>query len=325
MGGPMKKKTGISRAPIKLLPEPVERVWGGNGVQRIFGWVPPGKERIGEWWILSFRHDHPSIIGEGDFKGIPLPQLVYAHPELVGGKKEPALLVKIIDSADRLSIQVHPDDPLAQRMKLDSGKTECWYFLDSAPGAVIYCGLKENVDVDDFFTQASQNPLPHEIEKYVRAVAVRKGDFAFIGAGTVHAIGEGVVLMEVQQNSDTTFRIYDWGRPRELHLMEARQAVLQAHPEPYDSSGSAGSDVLLSCKKFTLKGLSFAKKGLLSPQDSNYIGLTCLEGEGEIQCDRYQSCFKSGDTYFIPAGHPRLKFESTGDVYFMLSYPPLER
>ena len=137
---------------MKLRPEPVERVWGGSAVRKLFGWKAPDGKRIGEWWILSFRREHVSTILEGSFAGIPLPQLTAAHPELLGDQAAPALLIKIIDPAKRLSVQVHPDDRLAKAMGLDSGKTECWYFLPSHPKARIFFGLKAGTVTESLYS-----------------------------------------------------------------------------------------------------------------------------------------------------------------------------
>lgn len=315
----MEMKKDIQRLPLKLTPAPVERVWGGDGVHRVLGWTPPKGKTIGEWWILSFRHDHPSIIEEGDYKGIPLPQLTAAHPELLGSFREPALLVKIIDSAARLSVQVHPDDNLAEGMGLDSGKTECWYYLESDPGASIFCGLKPGVNPDAFLDKAAQNPPAEEMIADMNTIPVRAGALSFIPAGTIHAIGEGVLLLEVQQNSDTTFRIYDWGRPREVHLKEALQAILQSSPEPHEVNEHAESGVIVSCGKFSVHKVPFEKEGFLDPLGDEYASITCLEGEGEIGSGEYRSAFRKGDTYFLPAGCPGLDVSSPGRTLWMLS------
>lgn len=249
----MKTKQAVPRSPIKLAPVPVDRVWGGKAVEKQFGWKPPPDRTIGEWWILSFRHDHPSVIADGFFVGIPLPQLLYAHPELLGLDAEPALLIKILDSADRLSVQVHPDDRLAKEMGLDSGKTECWYYLESAPGAKIYCGLADGVDLDTFLDHAAKSPEPDDMEALLKAVPVKEGALSFIPAGTVHALGKGVLMLEVQQNSDTTFRIYDWGRPREVHIDQARRAMKAAQESSDIADDGSDAERLVHCAKFDLR------------------------------------------------------------------------
>jgi mannose-6-phosphate isomerase len=316
----MQQKEIPERVPIQLEPVPVERVWGGRAVERLLGWSAPEGKVIGEWWTLSFRHDFPSLIKDGPFKGIPLPQLLAAHPELLGEDPSLGLLIKIIDSAERLSVQVHPDDRLATCMGLDSGKTECWYFLESRPGACIYCGLKEGVDPEILFQRAARNPEPKAMEEVLEAVPVREGGLAFISAGTVHAIGEGVVLLEVQQNSDTTFRIYDWGRPRTVHLEEARRAVKEAKPEGAVIRNGSKDGVLVRCDKFVLIQKDFEGQGSLPSTGPGFAALSPLTGKGVITCGDYQSRFKKGDTYFLPAGCPGLDLKGPGRFRVLLSH-----
>ncbi|MHC4943110.1 MAG: type I phosphomannose isomerase catalytic subunit [Planctomycetota bacterium] len=320
----MTKRPILERRPIKLAPEPVERIWGGQAVKKKFGWTPPEGKTIGEWWILSFRHDHPSFIADGEFKDIPLPQLVEAYPELLGMGVDPALLIKILDSADRLSVQVHPDDRLAREMGLDSGKTECWYYLESEPGAAIYCGLKEGVDLDTFFTRATQNPDPEAMETMMNIVPVKEHSLSFIPAGTLHAIGKGVLLMEVQQNSDTTFRIYDWGRPREVHLEQARQAMEKTLLDNCDEEEILEEGVLVSCEKFIMRKTGGSKSGRFPSSGAAYSSLTCLEGEGAIKCEDYESPFHPGDTWFVPAGCPDIVYENRNEGLWIFSQQPGE-
>lgn len=315
----MKPGSGVPRVPVKLVPEPVERVWGGTGVRRLFGWEPPSGGRIGEWWILSYRRDHPSLIDDGEFRGIPLLQLVQAHPELLGSDGRASLLLKFVDSADRLSVQVHPDDALAAQMGLDSGKTECWYFLESRPGAVIYCGLKQGIDPETFFETVAKEPAPGAVEALLEAVPVRKGRTAFIRAGTVHAIGAGVVLLEVQQNSDTTFRIYDWGRPREVHLEQARRAVMNTGGGA--NRGDAPPGTIAASHLFLLREVRVPGGGPLLPPERTWSAVTCLEGRGRLSCETHTSMFVAGDTYFLPAGCPPIAFEGDDRACWVFSQP----
>ncbi len=307
-----------SRLPIKLRPEPVERVWGGDSVKKVFGWSPPEGKTVGEWWTLSFRQDHPSIIAEGEHEGMSLPRLINDHPELLGDGRPPALLIKIIDSAQRLSVQVHPDERLAEKLGLDSGKTECWYFLESDPDAKIFCGLEEGADPDAFFARAEENAPPDEMERFMKQVPVRSGGLAFISAGTVHAIGEGVMLLEVQQNSDSTFRIYDWGRPREVHLKKARQAMEEAATEQaeIDEQGTT----LVSCSRFIMDRIAIDSRGTLPPTGGTYASITCLEGAGEISAPNHKSAFQKGDSFFLPAGCPELLMDCPGKGMWIRSY-----
>ncbi|MBU0755148.1 MAG: hypothetical protein KJ645_08400 [Planctomycetes bacterium] len=317
----MKTKMAFLRTPIKLKPAAVDRVWGGGASEKRFGWPAPAGRTIGEWWVLSFRHDHPSIIEDGIFHRIPLPQLIYAHPELLGKDVEPALLIKILDSADRLSVQVHPDDGLARELGLDSGKTECWLYLESAPKARVYIGPAKGMTPKAFFKAASGNPRPKEMEAMLRAVPVREGDLSFIPAGTIHAIGKGVLLLEVQQNSDTTFRIYDWGRPREVHLKQAQRAV-EAAAQRAETSTAPDENILVSCGKFVLRRIKGSKMCAFPETGPVYAAITCLNGSGLVRSHDYEKGFKPGDTWFLPAHCQEVAFESEKEALWIHSQQP---
>jgi len=314
-----------SHEPFLLKPSPVARVWGGSAVAARFGWDPPAGNAgdagaaIGEWWLLSFRDDHPSIIDDGPLRDMTLPAAAAAHPELLGRGAPPALLVKVIDARETLSVQVHPDDALGRSLGLGSGKTECWYFLRSSAAARIYRGLRPGTGIDDFFRKIASDPEPDEVLALLRGVEVREGDIVFIPAGTIHAVGGGALILEVQQDSDTTFRIYDWGRPRDLHLDNAREAAqssgggegLEDALEPAqgavnDHSLRSREDdgVLATCPFFTLSRFRLEEGDELRAPDSHYSFAMILEGTGRIEAGGYARSFLPGDAFFIPAGHP---------------------
>ena len=299
-------KDDAMRFPMKVAPEPVDRLWGGREAERIFGWAAPEGRTVGEWWILSFREDHSSKIADGPLAGLPLSKLRRDHPSLLGGDEAPSLLIKILDSAQALSVQVHPDDALAHDLKLDSGKTESWYYLESRPGAFIYHGLAEGVSPEAFFEAIRENPSPDRVDALLRRVPVRDGALSFIPAGTIHAVGAGVLLMEVQQNSDTTFRIYDWGRPREVHVNQAERAVLEARPEPAEVRPEVEEGLLVSCARFHFSRHRPASGDRLPGAGERYAALTCLDGSGRIEATGYAADFVKGDTWFLPARSPEL-------------------
>lgn len=321
----MTSESGLAPVPMKLAPHPVERVWGGCAVEKAYGWKAPEGKTIGEWWTLSFRHDFPSEIADGRFAGIPLPQLTAAHPELLGQGVEPELLIKFLDSADRLSVQVHPDDALAKEMGLDSGKTECWYYLESEPGATIYHGIRKGIEIDAFIDEAAKNPPPEKMLSLIDAKEVKAGELSLIRAGTVHAMGAGVFLMEVQQNSDTTFRIYDWGRPRPLHIEEARKALKNAKPDAMDSCEVTSDAPTLTCDKFVMNRIEVS--GTSDKPEANkvpdpgdaYACLSIIHGSGKLVCDGYESGFEGGDTFFLPAKCPSLSIEGKSETVCIFS------
>ena len=183
----------------KIKPYLVEKPWGGNFLSKLY---QTEKQNIGEAWLLSTLPDGESKVGDqklSDYLG-----------------KDLSFLIKIIDAKDPLSIQVHPNDEWAKKLENSRGKTECWLILDSTPGSGLYLGLKEGVNESQFREAIVKNESVEDLMKFYPA---ERGDFISVPAGTIHAIGGGVTLMEVQQSSGITYRLWDWGRPgRELHI-----------------------------------------------------------------------------------------------------------
>ena len=195
-------------APFRLSVKFAERVWGK---QSLAPWYTDTgtTEKVGEAWLTGAA----CVAETGPLTGRTLGELATQYPAQLGDGDFP-LLVKMLFPAAKLSVQVHPDDEQAQARGLARGKTECWYVLEAVPGATVACGLKDGVSVADVAAGVPAGTM----ESLLEQVPVAVGDMIFVDAGTVHAIGPGVVLLEVQQTSDTTYRLYDYGRPRELHL-----------------------------------------------------------------------------------------------------------
>ncbi|MBK7876074.1 MAG: class I mannose-6-phosphate isomerase [Planctomycetes bacterium] len=212
--------------PLRFQRQFLEKPWGGRSLERVLGLaLPPGK--IGETWELVDRDRENSVVAEGAFQGRTLRELLREHGDALLGRarRSPAgefpVLVKFLDAREDLSVQVHPhDDHAAELARGDAPKTECWYVLDATPESVLYHGLKPGVDAATFAARASGPGVLELLERHT----VRAGDFVFVPGGTVHAIGAGIALAEVQQTSDTTYRLYDWGRvddrgrPRAMHV-----------------------------------------------------------------------------------------------------------
>lgn len=207
--------------PIRLSPEFKERIWGTRDLSPIFG-EAPGTAPIGEVWLT----DDECKVANGPLAGTTLAELAQRFGrQLVGAMAPQAdrfpLLVKFLFSREKLSVQVHPDDETARRSGLPCGKTECWYVLDAKPGATIGLGLKPRT------TKAEFEKAIREVraEELLNWIDVKPGEMYYVDAGTVHTIGPGSVLLETQQNSDTTYRLYDYGRPREIHVEQGLAAM----------------------------------------------------------------------------------------------------
>jgi mannose-6-phosphate isomerase len=207
--------------PLLLKPEFVERIWGARDLSPLFG-PAPGEAPIGEVWLTGDE----CRVANGTLAGASLGELCRRYGgDLVGETAPEAdrfpLLVKFLFPHDKLSVQVHPDDETAKRCGLPCGKTECWYVLKADPGAKVGLGLKPGTTREDF-AHAIEEVRAEELLNWME---VRPGEMIYVDAGTVHAIGPGVVLVETQQNSDTTYRLYDYGRPRELHVKQGLAAL----------------------------------------------------------------------------------------------------
>lgn len=214
---------------MQFVPIYKDYLWGGNRIEKIYKRSScPGI--CAESWEISDRHDGMSVVADGMLSGATLHQIVETMPdEVFGGGIHPKafpLIVKLIDAKQRLSVQVHPDDKTAETLAAEA-KTEMWYILSAKPGAKLFAGLKENT-TEKIFTRALKE---NTVEQLLNTIPVRAGDSIYIPGGTVHAIGEGCLILEVQQNSNTTYRVYDWnrtdknGKARELHINEAIQTI----------------------------------------------------------------------------------------------------
>ena len=219
--------------PIIFEPIAMERVWGGRRFESVLGKALPHGSLIGELWEVVDREDAQSVVYSGPFAGKTLNDLWSSHREEVFGSAYASsdsprfpLLIKLLDARERLSVQVHPPAHLAETLGGEP-KTEVWYFLDALPGARIYAGLKHGVTREHF------EALLHsgDVESSLHQICVHTGESIFIPSGRLHAIGEGNLIVEVQQNSDTTYRVFDWnrqgldGRPRELHIAQSLASI----------------------------------------------------------------------------------------------------
>ncbi len=236
-----------------------ERVWGGRGLEATLGRVLPGKKPIGEAWEIVDRPEAQSVVAHGRHSGKTLRQLIETHAaDLMGpgwDKKKPfPILVKWLDCRERLSLQVHPPAAIAPQLKGEP-KTETWYIADTQPGAGLLVGLKKGVTRDQFEQALKENAL----EPLVHRFPVAEGDSILVRSGQIHAIDAGNLILEIQQNSDTTYRVYDWGRvgldgkPRQLHVKESLASIKWDDFEPAPVRAAPTSGVIAECGEFRIR------------------------------------------------------------------------
>lgn len=288
--------------PILFEPLPMERVWGGRRFETILGKSLPHGAPIGELWEMVDRPEAQSVVHQGSLKGVTLHELWTNHRALIFGKKHISnpsprfpLLIKLLDARERLSVQVHPPETKAMELKGET-KTECWYFLHASPGAIIYAGLKKGVTRESF----ERGLLIGEVEEALHHAQCRTGESIFIPSGRLHAIGEGLIIVEVQQNSDTTFRVFDWnrngldGKPRELHLDQSLDSIDFNDFEP--ALTPVDAKVIAECPYFVVEKKELSKQHQIDTPDDFAI-ITCVTGS--IQCGGIT--LKPGGFMLLPA------------------------
>jgi len=312
--------------PLLMIPEFDPRPWGTLDLSPIY----PGhkcKEKIGEAWLTG---DHCKI-ANGPLAGRSLDDITKQFGrDLVGdAARDPnrfPLLLKFLFPHEKLSVQVHPDDTAAQSVGELWGKTECWYFAHTQPGAQVGLGLKPGVSRDQFAQAIQEN----RAEELLTFVDVHAGDMVYVGAGTVHTLGPGSVLIETQQQSDATYRLYDYGRPRELHLERGLAAIksdavagkVSASPMP---SGNGARLVL--APYFAVNKYTLSRTQQLSTADpggaSSVQILVAVEGGATVECEGCPSVsFGKGDAVVIPASAQSFRIQPKGSVEFLVSRVP---
>ena len=304
----------VNLYPLKFKPIEKEMIWGGFRLVNLFGKPFDAGKKIGESWELSGVQNNLSQVANGFLKGNNIEELIEIYMgELVGEKVyeqfgvEFPLLIKLIDAAETLSVQVHPDDETAAQRHNAYGKTEMWYVLDAASDAGIYAGFNQPLNARSFYQHTQENTL-HEQLNFEPSQA---GDVFFIPAGRIHAIGKGMMVAEIQQTSDITYRIYDWGREhnpttaREMHLDLAIDVidynVENDYKTPYVSAKNKPVE-LVNCPYFTTNLLdidSLTARPLLE-RDSFVIYL-CVEGALIIDCLGMKESLSKGETMLVPA------------------------
>ena len=322
--------------PFKFEPYLKETIWGGKQIAEYKG-IKACSENIGESWEISGVKGHESIVAEGgtscEDKGLTISELIQKYREKLLGEKvyerfgtDFPLLIKFIDSRQDLSVQVHPDDKLAKERHGCQGKTEMWYIINSKPGAKIYAGLNKHITPEDYVRMTDKETIDGHspLMDVIAAHDSHVGDIFFLPAGRLHSIGAGNLLVEIQQTSDITYRVYDFGRrdangnTRELHIDLAKDAidynVYTDIRSTYDKDAQIAE--LVKCKYFDVRKLTIDKTAIIDFKIQSFVIAICLKGTGEIN----GTFIRQGETILVPADNNILNI--TGTVELLTAFVP---
>lgn len=333
---------------MKLEPAFKDNLWGGTKLRTVFG-KKCDYDVIGESWELSAHPDGQSVIASGIFTGMYFGEFIEKYGHDVVGWKSSSLdrfpvLIKFIDAKKDLSIQIHPDDDYALEIENEFGKNEMWYVVDCEPGAFLYCGLKKDSSKEEIRERIENNTITDILNK----IEVHKGDCVMVKAGTIHAIGSGILICEIQQNSNCTYRMYDYdrkdkfGNKRELHIDKAIDVVDVKKYKPFISDNKdvpEGAEVLVSCKYFecykyvlgsdaaeadhasniedncyNTENVRNTGKVNISVDAMSFRSVIVIDGSGKIAVGNNTMDYKAGDSFFVTAGEKVINLEGTGTV-----------
>jgi mannose-6-phosphate isomerase len=312
--------------PLKFTPIIKPLPWGGRNLEKLFHKVLPPGVPCGESWEIVDLPREQSVVAEGPLASTSLSSILNVRGEELLGESPPMegrfpALFKLIDARETLSVQVHPDENACSELGAGARpKNEAWYILQASLNARVYVGLKEGIGHSDFLHAIHAGNLP----ELLHSVEVKTGDFIYLPAGTLHAIGEGIVLAEIQQSSDTTFRVFDWnrlgldGKPRTLHI---EQAFVSIHfdvrgipPFATPRSGRPG----IRCRNFSMEKLSLSAPGVASLDAGRPRILCCIEGSGQItDTGASPVSLSRGETCLVPAAAAGRLESSTGGVFLI--------
>lgn len=297
--------------PIRFEPIYRDYLWGGEKIAKQYE-RKKAPQRVAESWEISDRLDGMSVVANGALKGMSLRELVQSMGEDLLGINQPfssfPLLMKILDAKETLSVQVHPNEKSAPLVQGEP-KTEMWYVLEADAGAVIYSGFKPEIGKEEFLQAINSSQVP----ALLNSLSINSGDAIFVPGGCVHAIGSGSLIFEVQQNSNSTYRIYDWerkdstGKARELHLEEAFATInwpsqaLKQEKQKIQSTSEYSLSTVVSSPYFTVKSLEINGSWDLPARPDSFQSFFCLSGEAIIEVNGTRESFKDGMTYLVPA------------------------
>ena len=308
----------LDKSPIiKLEPAFKDNLWGGTKIRDVYG-KKCDYDVIGESWELSAHPDGQSRIAEGRYKGMLFNEyLNIIGKDALGWKCQAQdrfpILIKFIDAKQALSIQIHPDDEYALENENEYGKNEMWYVVDSEPGSYLYCGLSRDASKEEILERINNNTITDILNK----IEVKAGDVVMVKAGTIHAIGAGVFICEIQQNSNCTYRMYDYdrrdkfGNPRELHVKKALD-VVDNHKYVKDNKTEIvlarnehfTEQRLVQCKYFEVFKYEVTDEVKIAVDEASFVSVLFISGKGSIETDDYEKVmpFKAGESFFISAG-----------------------
>lgn len=311
--------------PLFMKPVFQEKIWGGSRLRTVFGFDIPN-DKIGEDWAISAHPNGVSVIENGPYQGQTLDQLWKEHQELFGHSTEDVfpLLIKILDAEDDLSVQVHPDDVYGLKNEGELGKTECWYIIDAEPGAEIIYGhhAQTREELAAMINEGRWDDL-------LTRVPVKKGDFFYVPSGTIHAIGKGIMILETQQSSDTTYRVYDYdrkddsGQLRELHIQQSVDVTTVPAKTPdlnIQEVRKGDSAIVTYLKTDFFNVYEWQVKGSLRfKKAAPYTLATVITGFGKLVVNGETYELKMGTSFILP--NQIESWEIQGDVIIIASEP----
>jgi mannose-6-phosphate isomerase len=315
--------------PLTFRPIFKERVWGGRAIERLYGKKLPAGVPIGESWEISDRPGDASVIANGPLASKDLRWLMEHHErELLGNAKSAngrfPLLIKILDAQEKLSLQVHPPAHKAAELKGEP-KTEAWYIADAAPGAELYVGLKRGVTRAEFETKIKSGAVAECFHR----VPVKAGDTMFLPSGRVHAIGAGLVIFEIQQNSDTTYRVFDWnrvgldGKPRDLHVAESLASIDFADFEPGLVAGKITGNKVLKARRlvsdllFEIEEIQSEEGVEITPTLDEPRVIAAVKGRLSVSGNSIDVSLVSGEFCLVPAGMKNASLHAEAGSVFL--------
>jgi mannose-6-phosphate isomerase len=324
--------------PLKFYEIYKNKIWGGRRIEAVLGKNLPQGKKIGESWEISDHFDDVSVVRSGPLEGKTLREVWQADPKGILGKcyregrcKYFPLLVKFIDASQDLSVQVHPDDAYAAKYdpNCDSGKNEAWYVIAAEPGAKITAGMKRGATPEEFKRLLAEGQFGDCLNSF----EAKAGQVIHVAAGTVHALGKGILICEIQQTSDATYRIWDWGRlgengkPRPLHITHALDVIDFARGPVGPVLAKEVSDnprrrLLDTCEFFVIESVEAGERFTETAPAESFFILICIAGSGSLVAEGERYAYALGDTILVPAAMKSVAVEPAEQSRFLKTYIP---